>query len=751
MVEDNEDNALSQLALPEAEAEAEGAASAIVEPLLALLRGDILNQTQTRAPASFYSSYNISEDVYFYFNGLKWECVHHDSGPAQPHHHQQQQYDPRAGSVRVPGGAAQRSRGSVGLPLSVLVRHRLRQFPGHPGRHPGALSAHGHQLLHHQPGRGGLPGGTGCDALLGTVRGAGEHLVLWHRLVRHLALPGRSLQHRLDPQSVRHIAGPLLGHHRSLQLSHADDGEAGRRPDSRRLDLLECHQLPGHRLVAGGAGRRDARLQVHLHRAPGLLGVLLDDLLLPAAAGDGVHLLPDLPGGGDSDALPQDRHQAGADGLRGAAAHAAHPSWWHHQGSGQPGVGWGRRRRRRRWRRIAQPLPFAFAPSSPQPWRRHDHIHARGARRRAAIGAAQQRTGPPPAHGQELLALPEAGQVRQGEEGGQDAGHCDGRVHRVLAAVLCGQPAVRVLHGVHRARGDCLSDCHLAGLDQLVHESRHLCLLEQGLSQSLCASAVHVLSPQDPPEVSAHNAVQVAVPRGRCNGGSLDLLWLPLGEPAGPHAHVTSAEQLQHLQRWQQLRRRWQQRRRSWRRLPQRTSPPSLLGHGHALLLAAFVHPLPELPSPPPPGQAPQLRDEASRGLQLHVGGEQCGQDDSDDHSTAGGSGLCQLVAPGRRCEALIGLHSDHSLGAGHAAAGAGPRTRRRIGECCQQSSGTQPEALQPGDDAERHGTVELIGSPRILHAHGGHEASAQLQLLAELAHGPSPWWCRHHLGYLAH
>ncbi|KAH8271270.1 hypothetical protein KR018_005315 [Drosophila ironensis] len=66
MVEDNES------------AEAEGAA-----PLLALLRGDGFNQTQSQTQTQsqvlaqgpthsppFFGSYNISEDVYFYFNGL---------------------------------------------------------------------------------------------------------------------------------------------------------------------------------------------------------------------------------------------------------------------------------------------------------------------------------------------------------------------------------------------------------------------------------------------------------------------------------------------------------------------------------------------------------------------------------------------------------------------------------------------------------------------------------------------------------
>ncbi|XP_046869545.1 dopamine receptor 2 isoform X1 [Drosophila willistoni] len=52
--------------------EADEASSSVVEPLLALLRGggDMLNQTETRTAPPFYSSYNISEDVYYYFNGL---------------------------------------------------------------------------------------------------------------------------------------------------------------------------------------------------------------------------------------------------------------------------------------------------------------------------------------------------------------------------------------------------------------------------------------------------------------------------------------------------------------------------------------------------------------------------------------------------------------------------------------------------------------------------------------------------------
>ncbi|EDV92696.1 GH18689 [Drosophila grimshawi] len=57
-----------QLAAPETDAAATAAAaSELVDPVLALLRGEVLNQT--RAPV-FYNSYNISEDIYYYFNGF---------------------------------------------------------------------------------------------------------------------------------------------------------------------------------------------------------------------------------------------------------------------------------------------------------------------------------------------------------------------------------------------------------------------------------------------------------------------------------------------------------------------------------------------------------------------------------------------------------------------------------------------------------------------------------------------------------
>ncbi|KAL7726846.1 hypothetical protein ACLKA6_001913 [Drosophila palustris] len=60
-----------QLAPPELQLEPEpepdAASSGIAEPVLALLRGDVQNQTR---PTLFYNSYNISEDVYYYFNGF---------------------------------------------------------------------------------------------------------------------------------------------------------------------------------------------------------------------------------------------------------------------------------------------------------------------------------------------------------------------------------------------------------------------------------------------------------------------------------------------------------------------------------------------------------------------------------------------------------------------------------------------------------------------------------------------------------
>jgi len=74
-----------------------------------------------------------------------------------------------------------------------------------------------------------------------------------------------------------------------------------------------------------------------------------------------------------------------------------------------------------------------------------------------------------------------SGQVRQGEEGGQDAGHRDGRFHRLLVALLRGQPAERNVPQLHRARGTRQCHRHLARLDQLFHEPCHLRLLEQRL------------------------------------------------------------------------------------------------------------------------------------------------------------------------------------------------------------------------------------------------------------------------------
>lgn len=160
-------------------------------------------------------------------------------------------------------------------------------------------------------------------------------------------------------------------------------------------------------------------------------------------------------------------------------------------------------------------------------------------------------------------------------------------------------------------------------------------------------------SPPSPP-------FSCAVPRRCRHGGGLNILWLPLCQPAGPQPHVTSAQQLQHLQRQQQLWRRLRQRR------PQLSSIP-FIGGGHALIFAAFVHALPELPPAPPSLPAPQLRHAAARRLQLDVGGEQRRQNAGHHHSTTGGGCLGQLAASG---QAHIDVHADAGLGADVAAAG---------------------------------------------------------------------------------
>lgn len=317
-------------------------------------------------------------------------------------------------------------------------------------------------------------------------------MVLWHRLVRHLAIVGRAIQHGVHPQFVRHLARPLLGHHRPVLLSDADDPQKGGYTHWPRLDLLRSHQLPCHHVVASRSRQRNARVQVHFHRAPRLSRFLVHHLVLSAAARHGLHLLSHLSGRRHPDALAQNGHQTGDDGQRRTAADAAHPSRRHdargtqsaatHQpqapGSAAAAATAAVVRTRTSAIATGQHAAVEFVCDG--------QLDARGAGGGAAVGRPAQQwvvVGAPSAHGQEFLVVAQIGQVRQGEEGGQDAGHCDGCVHHLLVAVLCGQSVVGVLYAVHCARGDHFGGGDVAGMDQFEHESGDLCVLESGLSE----------------------------------------------------------------------------------------------------------------------------------------------------------------------------------------------------------------------------------------------------------------------------
>ena len=201
-------------------------------------------------------------------------------------------------------------------PVPVLGRHRVRQHAGDPGRGQGEVSPHGDQLLRHLAGVRRLPGRAGRDAVQRHLRGVGEPMAVHHGLVRRVALVGRPILNRVDPQSVRHQPGSLLGHHRPVHLPEQDEQEAGSRAHSDRVDLLERHLVPCDRVVEGGEDGGGARGQVPVHRAPRIPHLLLDHQLLPAPVRNGVHLLQDIQGGRDPDQEPEIGHQASFDGLR---------------------------------------------------------------------------------------------------------------------------------------------------------------------------------------------------------------------------------------------------------------------------------------------------------------------------------------------------------------------------------------------------------------------------------------------------
>lgn len=271
-----------------------------------------------------------------------------------------------------------------------------------------------------------------------------------------MALSRRPVQHRLHPQPVRHLAGPLLGHHGPLHVPDPHESPEGVSPDSRRLGVFRRHFLPGDPLVAGGQDRGRPPVQVPLHGQLRLFNFLVYDLVLPAAVRHGVHVLQDLPGGRDTDQVAEAGHEAGHHGFRGDGADAADAPGRGGEARSLPAGGQLQRVRRRvRARRTSERTQQTVVLQD----------------------AAQQ------AAGQELLSQQEAVQVREGEESRQDSGDCDGCVYSVLVAVLRREPAEWDLCEVYLAGGVGVRRRHLARLDQLRDEPSYLRLLEQGLQK----------------------------------------------------------------------------------------------------------------------------------------------------------------------------------------------------------------------------------------------------------------------------
>lgn len=87
---------------------------------------------------------------------------------------------------------------------ALLRSYRLRQLVGDPRGISREASAHGDELLRDLVGLRRLSGRPGGDADQRGVRSIRESLALHDGLVRCLAIAGRSLFHRVHPQSVRH-------------------------------------------------------------------------------------------------------------------------------------------------------------------------------------------------------------------------------------------------------------------------------------------------------------------------------------------------------------------------------------------------------------------------------------------------------------------------------------------------------------------------------------------------------------------
>ena len=77
-------------------------------------------------------------------------------------------------------------------------------------------------------------------------------------LQRCVAFIRRTGQYGVDPELVCHLDGSLLGHNGSFQLSGSDDTEESRLLHRACVGVLICHQLPGHRLVAGSCSDIDS-------------------------------------------------------------------------------------------------------------------------------------------------------------------------------------------------------------------------------------------------------------------------------------------------------------------------------------------------------------------------------------------------------------------------------------------------------------------------------------------------------------
>lgn len=198
------------------------------------------------------------------------------------------------------------------------------------------------------------------------------------RLLQHLGSGGRALLHRVHPQPLPHLRGPVHRREALPQVPEHHDRAQGRGGAARGVGVVHGHLRGTAAGMEGAAARGRQRLPDH--GGARLRALLLPLLLLPAAHGHPHHVLQGLRGG------PQDHQEPGG----GRQARAGQVD-----GSGPP-----------------------------------DPLSQRAGGR--ARGQLQVQQKPPVPE----LAVGAADEVLQGEAGGEDPRHRGGDVHPLLAAVF---------------------------------------------------------------------------------------------------------------------------------------------------------------------------------------------------------------------------------------------------------------------------------------------------------------------------